>query len=82
MWSDDDELVHPASLKHVQEEISFNSSLLSEAIKNALEPIVDKYQISSCKSETMIKEEVIAKQGDLDRPLYHTLDILFRTTQP
>ena len=75
MWSDDDELVYPAGLKlePAQKEKSFNSNLLSEAIHNALEPIIDKDQISLCQSETMVKQESIAKQGYADKPLYHTL---------
>ena len=66
-------IVRQMKLKQAKKETNLNRSLLSEAIKNALEPINDKDRIISCKSELLVKQEGIAKQGDSDKALYHPL---------
>ena len=73
MWSVNNELIHPAGFKTepAKKDMSFNSSQFSQAITKELEYLNEKDQIISCKSEALVKHEVIVKQGDGDQLLSH-----------
>ena len=75
MRSEDDELVYPVVVKMEpkKEEKSYNGILLIKAIQNELELLIEKKQITSCKSEIMVKQNTIIKDQLTYQPLHHLL---------
>ena len=71
MWSHDDELGNPIFVKteYEKNEKSYNSILLSKAIQNELELVIDKNQMTSCKPESMVKPDSIIIKQVPDQPL-------------